>query len=69
MHAVHRTPTRCPVCGLAEVRIDEVVDHGVVLLAECPRCEHRWTSSIAAPQVARPVALLARTAEEPATAA
>ena len=75
MHAIHRTLTRCLVCGFAEVRTDEVVDRGVVLLAECPRCEHRWTSSVAPPRMARPVASvapgarLARSAEEPATAA
>ncbi len=39
-----QTLTRCLVCGFAEVRTDEVVDGGVVFLAECPRCEHRWTS-------------------------
>ena len=38
-----RTLTRCLVCGSAEVRTDEVVDRGLVFLAECPRCEHRWT--------------------------
>jgi hypothetical protein len=26
------------------VTTDEVVDRGLVFLAECPRCEHRWTS-------------------------
>ena len=41
-----RTLTRCLVCGFAEVRTDSVVDRGVVLLAECGRCEHRWTSSL-----------------------
>ena len=40
---VDRTLTRCLVCGCAEVRTDEVLDRGVLLLAECPRCEHRWT--------------------------
>ena len=35
--------TRCLVCGFTEIRTDEVVDRGVVLLAECPRCDHRWT--------------------------
>ncbi len=45
-----RTLTRCLVCGFTEVRTDEVVDRGVVLLAECPRCEHRWTAP--APPVA-----------------
>ena len=43
MSPAHRTVTRCLVCGFAEVRTDEVVDRGLVLLAECPRCEHRWT--------------------------
>jgi hypothetical protein len=38
-----RTLTRCLVCGSSEIRTDEVIDHGVVLLAECPRCAHRWT--------------------------
>ena len=35
---------RCYVCGFGEVRTDEVIDRGVLFLAECPRCEHRWTS-------------------------
>jgi hypothetical protein len=39
-----RTLARCLVCGSSEVRTDEVVDRGLVFLAECPRCEHRWTS-------------------------
>ena len=46
MQAVLRTLTRCLVCGFAEVRTDEVIDRGLVLLAECPRCEHRWTSRL-----------------------
>jgi hypothetical protein len=25
------------------VRTDEVVERGVLLLNECPRCDHRWT--------------------------
>jgi transcription elongation factor Elf1 len=46
----------CPVCGSSEVRSDEVVDRGWVLLAECARCDRRWTASAepgAAPHVAR----------------
>jgi DNA polymerase III alpha subunit (gram-positive type) len=43
MRAPLRTLRRCLVCGFAEVVTDEVVDRGLVLLAECPRCEHRWT--------------------------
>jgi hypothetical protein len=35
---------RCCICGFSEVRTDEVVDRGVLFLAECPRCEYRWTS-------------------------
>jgi hypothetical protein len=38
---------RCRVCGFAELRTDEVVDRGLVLLAECPRCEHRSTHALA----------------------
>ena len=38
-----RTLTRCLVCGFTEVRTDEVIDRGVVMLAECPRCQHLWT--------------------------
>ena len=45
MQFIHRHSTRCLVCGFHEVRTDEAVDHGLVFLAECPRCEHRWTSS------------------------
>jgi uncharacterized Zn finger protein len=43
MQVVTRTVYRCRVCGSAEIRTDEVVDRGLVLLAECRRCEHRWT--------------------------
>ncbi len=46
-----RTLTRCLVCGFAEVRTDEVVDRGLLLLNECPRCDHRWTERPAAPVV------------------
>ena len=45
MQVVMRTVYRCRVCGSAEVRTDEVVDRGLVLLAECRRCEHRWTDA------------------------
>ena len=38
-----RTLTRCLVCGFSEVRTDEVFHRGIVLLHECPHCEHRWT--------------------------
>jgi hypothetical protein len=44
MQLVSGSRTRCGVCGFSEVRTDEVVDRGLVFLAECPRCEYRWTS-------------------------
>jgi hypothetical protein len=53
LRPVARTLTRCLVCGFTEVRTDEVVDRGVVFLAECPRCEHRWTAPLA-PLARRP---------------
>jgi hypothetical protein len=46
-----RTLTRCLVCGSREVRTDEVVDRGVLLLNECPRCDHRWTRPPLAPLI------------------
>ncbi len=39
-----RSLTRCLVCGFAEARTDEAFDRELVFLAECPRCQHRWTS-------------------------
>ena len=39
-----RTVIRCLACGCSEVRTDEVIDRGLVFLAECSRCRHRWTS-------------------------
>lgn len=48
--APERSVQRCGVCGFREVRTDEVFDRGIVLLAECGRCRHRWTTR--APAVA-----------------
>ena len=45
MRLVSRTQLRCTVCGFIEIRTDEVIDRGLVFLAECPRCDHRWTSA------------------------
>lgn len=44
-----QTRSRCLVCGFSEVRTDEVVDRGIVILHECPHCEHRWTRLLDAP--------------------
>ena len=65
LHAVTRTLTRCLVCGSSEVRTDEVVDRGLVLLNECPRCEHRWTARV---QTASVVELPRGAGEVPAAA-
>lgn len=61
---------RCPCCGSGEVRTDEVVDRGLLFLADCPRCEHRWTSRAPiAPVSARYPAGGAARAREAASAA
>lgn len=65
LQPVHRTLTRCLVCGSSEIRSDEVVDRGLVLLHECPRCDHRWTASASAISV---LSFRHRVAEVPAAA-
>ncbi len=54
MQTAHRTLSRCLVCGFAEVRTDEVIDRGLVFLAECLHCDHRWPSP--EPLSVRPIA-------------
>ena len=44
---------RCRVCGCGEVHTDEVVDGEALFLAECPRCDHRWTARAPLPRVHR----------------
>ncbi len=51
----------CCICGFSEIRTDEVIDRGILFLAECPRCEYRWTSQ-------EPIAAASMTAPAPATA-
>ncbi len=34
----------CSVCGSIDVMHDEVVEPEAIQIAECQRCEHRWTS-------------------------
>jgi len=46
MQSVHCTTNRCHVCGFTEIRVDEAVDRELVVLAECPRCEHRWIGPV-----------------------
>lgn len=69
LHTPTRTLARCLVCGSSEVRTDEVVDRGLVFLAECPRCEHRWTSPTPLEAPASVERLPARTEQEVASAA
>ena len=60
--------TRCRVCGFAELRTDEVAERDL-LLAECPRCEHRFTGHVR-PAVSGPTRVPAfASVEEAATAA
>jgi hypothetical protein len=41
-----RTRRGCAVCGSHEIERDEVLDAGVLGLAQCVRCEHRWTERV-----------------------
>ena len=56
--------TPCPVCRCTSVRLDEVDAGGVLHLAECPRCEHRWTAHAA---IGRALARRGRVAFVPAS--
>jgi len=58
----------CRVCGCGEVRTDEVMNGEALFLAECPRCDHRWTSRAPLPRV-RKVAVRAARVQEALTAA
>jgi len=42
MKSIHCKTTRCRVCGFTEIRVDEAVDRELVVMNECPRCDHRW---------------------------
>jgi hypothetical protein len=50
-----RTLHRCPVCAFSEVVTDQVVEGGVLALAACPRCDHRWTGLCPRPGFPRAV--------------
>jgi hypothetical protein len=49
LDAPRRSLVRCRVCGFSEVHTDEVEHRGTLILAECPRCEHRWTAPAGEP--------------------
>ena len=47
-----RLPIRagsCPVCGSSAVHTDTVEWDVWLMLAECPRCDHRWTQALHEP--------------------
>jgi len=37
---------RCPICGCGSLWTDEVLHVQRWLLAECQRCDHRWTEAL-----------------------
>ncbi len=39
---------RCSRCGCRDIHHDEVFHRGMVLLAECGRCQQRWTCDVTA---------------------
>ncbi len=46
--------SQCEVCGSDQVQVDEVQSAGRLLLAECGRCDHKWTGRVASPRVLHP---------------
>jgi hypothetical protein len=61
--------TRCEVCGFGEMQVDEVQSEGRLLLAECDRCDHRFTARLGSSRIPRPLWLPTRSEAEVATAA
>jgi hypothetical protein len=43
---------RCEVCGSTEMQVDEVQSGGRLLLAECDRCDHRFTARVGSSRIA-----------------
>ena len=59
------TPIICLVCSCPDMYSEEVADDGVMLLGECPRCDHRFLfrmSDTVAEKVAEPQGKRPRTA-------
>lgn len=48
---VRTSGTCCRMCGSSDVECDEVQHGGVLHLAECRGCRHRWTWRGSASQV------------------
>jgi len=64
-------PTPCRVCGCRQVQIDAVEGshpEAPLLLAECPRCDHRWTDAWT-PRIGAPPRPARRALREVASAA
>ena len=59
----------CPVCGSRELHTDAVEHGGWLLLAECPRCDHRFTQPYGAISAHAVVKVAARVRPEVANAA
>jgi hypothetical protein len=65
-------PSHCEVCGSSDLHVDEVQAGGRLLLAECGRCDHRWTGRVGGsrfPRSGYPMAAAVETRAEVATAA
>ena len=60
---------QCEVCGSAEIQLDEVQSGGRLLLAQCGRCDHRFTGRLGSSRIARPTWPQAAAEAEVATAA
>ncbi len=69
MQFIQSSQTRCHVCGFSEILFDEAIDRELVVLAECPRCDHRWTHAPAASRDPMRSASVVRTRREVASAA
>ncbi len=44
----------CEVCGSADMEVDEVQSGGRLLLAECGRCDHRFTGRVESARASHP---------------
>jgi len=60
---------QCEVCGSPDMLVDEVQSGGRLLLAECARCDHRFTGRVGSSRVSRGARPQTRAEAEVATAA
>lgn len=45
----HAPRPACTICGCTNIRLDYFDGDVPLELGECPRCSHRWTTSLLAP--------------------